>query len=56
VTATRGRPTTGTVREVRIPDELWSRLTEQARQLNLSRAELIRRVLDSYSLSIELGD
>jgi len=42
---TRGRPTTGKVRELRIPDELYEPLKEEARQQGAPIAEMLRRIL-----------
>lgn len=44
----RGRPTTGTVREVRIDDPLWDTLGVEAELLEISRAELVRGILREW--------
>jgi len=48
----RGRPPIGKVREFVIPDDLYDRLRGEARQLGISYAELLRRILtERYALS-----
>lgn len=41
----RGRPTTGTVREIRIDDELWAELDVEAHALGIARPDYVRRIL-----------
>lgn len=50
-----GRPPTGAVREVRIPDPLWDAARRQAKAEKVSTAELIRRLIHNYlnHLSVE---
>ena len=40
-----GRPPTGAVREVRIPDPLWDAARRQAKAEKVSTAELIRQAI-----------
>ena len=40
-----GRPTTGTVREHRIPGHLYDLLTAEAKTKRIPAAELLRRIL-----------
>lgn len=42
----KGRPPTGTAVHIRIPDELLAEVDRQAQGLAVSRAEMIRRLLD----------
>lgn len=44
----KGRPTTGNLREVRIPDPTWDALGQEAALLEISRAELIRGILREW--------
>ena len=41
----RGRPTTGRVHEIRLPDDLAAELDQEAHELGIPRAEHIRRLL-----------
>lgn len=44
----RGRPTEGVKVQVRIPDELWHTIGEEAELLEISRAELVRGILREW--------
>ena len=40
-----GRPPIGAVREIRFPDDLWSRVEALADDYGVSRADMVRRML-----------
>ena len=44
----RGRPSTGQVREIRIPDDLWNVIGLEADIHGISRAQLVRGILGEW--------